>query len=200
MEDISEAFRDLVEKALAMESELEEAGVDFKELDHQSAWDGQEDTIQVEEVAPVEEKRASTIAGKVEELASASGERTRAILQAIATLVRVAKGSEFAALASILLRVVPKGLREEAEGIAAKLAREAGEYQAPVYPSPESKELADLAKQVAELRAAVDEIRAAAGRADEKAEKALSALSSVPQAAGVSARVYPASILAGIKR
>jgi molecular chaperone GrpE (heat shock protein) len=193
----SDVFAKELEELLAaadrLERALDEAGLDSKSVTGEPVEEGQ--------------KSASTFGRQIAALAEEGvSERVREYLQALATVVRISKPGEWGALAAILARIAPKAIKERADQIAEKMAKEGGSVYGYPYPAPptngEEKSLADVVSrleglegQVKELAESVTMLKEQVRQAQESAQKALE-ISPRPSVTPIGREVTPVSILA----
>jgi len=192
----SDVFAKELEELLAaadrLERALDEAGLDSKSV-----------TGELEEGR----KSASTFGRQIAALAEEEvSERVQEYLRALATVVRISKPSEWGALAAILARIAPKAIKERADQIAEKMAKEGGSVYGYPYPAPptngEEKSIAEVVSrleglegQVKELAESVTALKEQVRQAQESAQKALE-ISPRPSVTPIGREVTPAGILA----
>jgi ubiquinone biosynthesis protein UbiJ len=192
----SDTFAKELEELLAaadrLERALDEAGLDSKSVTGEPIEEGQ--------------KSASTFGRQIAALAEEGvSERVQEYLRALATVVRISKPSEWGALAAILARIAPKAIKERADQIAEKMAKEGGSVYGYPYPAPtngEEKSLADVVSrldglegQVKELAESVTALKEQVHQAQESAQKALE-ISPRPSVSPIAREVTPVGVLA----
>jgi len=176
---LAKELEDLLEAASRLEQTLDDAGLTSKSVGTPAGDGADDDTAQEWEEG---EKSAATFGRQIAALAEGDvSERVREYLRALAIVVRIAKPGEFGALAAILSRVAPKSVKEQADKIAEKMAKEGGSAYGYPYPAPNSEEksftevVAHLEGRVNELSEVVAALSEQVRQAQEVAQKALDA-------------------------
>jgi len=192
---LARELEDLLAAADRMEQTLDSAGLESKSV----GGDGADDSTGQWEDS---EKSAATFGRQIAALAEGDvSERVREYLRALAAVVRLAKPGEFGALAAILSRIAPKSIKEQADRIAEKMARESGATYGYPYPAPngEEKSIAEavshLEERVNELSGVVTALSEQVRQVQEVAQKAMDAVPR-PSVTPIAREVTPVSALA----